>query len=270
MSLFDYRIFFHRIEIKPRRITKNDLFKKATAKAEETNDLFEMVTTKAERTNVLRQQVHELKEIFEKSRDEIKLCKYREASNIADACCQVLRFILAAIDEWLEWQLFIVLLAVLLLGNNEDCKGLVRPERGTISCITVYLLGNDGAHSYNGNGIRFTKIIKYVRLTDEELVDQRGHAKLPRDVLLRKLTDKEMAKISMKIGREYVPLALLLGFTKAELDHIREDNKFAVHRVFEILFKWRETKESNATIEKLAEALEELGINADIIYSSLD
>ncbi|XP_060598803.1 uncharacterized protein LOC132752492 isoform X2 [Ruditapes philippinarum] len=167
-------------------------------------------------------------------------------------------------------KLFLILLAFLLHSGNDDYKHLARPERGQINCITVYLLGNDGAHSYNGNGILLTTTRRYTRLTNEELLDEIRPANLPLDVLQRQPTDREIGRMSGRIGQEYRLLAYELGLTRVQLDHLTLDCPTTLLRIERMFFIWRDEMEGNATFEILVNAMGMHGINTDIVNQSLE
>jgi hypothetical protein len=95
-------------------------------------------------------------------------------------------------------------------------------------------------------------------------------ANLPLDVLQRQPTDKEIARLSGKLGQEYRLLAYELGLTRVQLDHLTLDCPTTLLRIERMFFIWRDEVEDNATFEILVKAMDMHGINPDIVYQSLE
>ncbi|XP_053385683.1 uncharacterized protein LOC123537873 [Mercenaria mercenaria] len=81
-------------------------------------------------------------------------------------------------------------------------------------------------------------------------------------------TDKDINRMAHHIGKEYQSLGLELGLSQAEIDHINLDSKTTVDRIREMLMKWKEKEEGEATLEMLTNAMEVVGIDAQVVLQS--
>lgn len=78
-------------------------------------------------------------------------------------------------------------------------------------------------------------------------------------------TEKELASVSEHIGRDFYVLGLHLGLTSATIDQIQMTyNNCARTQILKILLSWKNKHGSQATIEKLLQAVKTHSNNVDI------
>ncbi|XP_060604987.1 uncharacterized protein LOC132757658 [Ruditapes philippinarum] len=82
------------------------------------------------------------------------------------------------------------------------------------------------------------------------------------DHQLDELTEKELNRMALHIGKEYQSLGIELGLSNAEIEHICLDYKATVDRIRGILLKWKDQNVGNATLEVLVNAMNVVGIDA--------
>ncbi|XP_038049451.1 uncharacterized protein LOC119723040 [Patiria miniata] len=74
------------------------------------------------------------------------------------------------------------------------------------------------------------------------------------------MCDRKILTISTLIGQRYPELGLKLGLTEAQLAQIKASEPADLqHQVFHTLDLWRRQEGKGATLEKLNDALKELG-----------
>lgn len=79
-------------------------------------------------------------------------------------------------------------------------------------------------------------------------------------------TEKELASVSEHIGRDFYVLGLHLGLTSASIDQIQMTyNNCARTQILKILLSWKNKHGSQATIEKLLQAVNTHSNNVDIL-----
>ncbi|XP_060604985.1 uncharacterized protein LOC132757656 [Ruditapes philippinarum] len=79
------------------------------------------------------------------------------------------------------------------------------------------------------------------------------------------LTDKDIHRIAQNIGKEYETLALELGLSQAEMDHISLDSNTAIDRIRRMLLRWRDKMKGEATLDTLTEAMKAVGIDSSTV-----
>lgn len=85
------------------------------------------------------------------------------------------------------------------------------------------------------------------------------------DTSKRTPTEKELASVSEHIGRDFYVLGLHLGLTSATIDQIQMTyNNCARTQILKILLSWKNKHGSQATIEKLLQAVKTHSNNVDI------
>ncbi|XP_053391589.1 uncharacterized protein LOC128554337 [Mercenaria mercenaria] len=199
------------------------------------------------------------------------------------------------LTQLVEFFIRLVLLAI-LFGNAAKLKDLTRPRKNRICCVKVFLLSNEGAHAYNGNGTCLTKhrraerIVVYniyyntrhnevtAKLLDactqcdvNDVNESSDNPNLSVDTLQRRPSDKEIGTIALSIGPEWHQLGLQLGLLETELYHIKEDHRGnSVQRNSAMLFKWRGNRENSATFEELRNACIRAKVNPGDIFKNIE
>jgi predicted DNA-binding protein YlxM (UPF0122 family) len=84
------------------------------------------------------------------------------------------------------------------------------------------------------------------------------------------LTDKQIGRIARYIGMEYQVLALELGVSKAEIDHIIMITNDAVDRITRTLLRWRDKNKTEATLDTLEKAMKTVGIDSRTVLESAE
>ena len=82
------------------------------------------------------------------------------------------------------------------------------------------------------------------------------------------LTDKDINRMAQNIGREYESLAIELGLSQAELDHINIDSRTTVDRIRRVLVRWRDKMRDEADLDALTEAMKAVGIDYSSVLES--
>ena len=80
-------------------------------------------------------------------------------------------------------------------------------------------------------------------------------------------SEKELNKLSSKIGHEYFRLGMDLGLSRQVIQHCEEQHRFDVPtRIFCVLQKWKEANGQYATLEKLKNSMENVDCDMDGFY----
>lgn len=75
-------------------------------------------------------------------------------------------------------------------------------------------------------------------------------------------SDKELAKISKGIGKEFQQLSLELGVSQTRIDQIRGSYPLNVtDQIIQLLIEWRKQTGSKATFRELEKAMLSVGVD---------
>ena len=104
-------------------------------------------------------------------------------------------------------------------------------------------------------------------VTEIKMTDQTRNLQLSDDDLQKVPTEKDLTKLSSKIGHEYFRLGIDLGLERATIQHCEARHMFDVPtRILSMLQEWKKIKGKSATLEKLKTSMENVDCNMDGFY----
>ena len=90
-------------------------------------------------------------------------------------------------------------------------------------------------------------------------------------MLYRIPTDKQLAKVSKGIGKEYQELALELGLSQSRIDQIRGSCPLNVRdQISQLLIEWRKQRGHQATFRELEKAMKSVGVDAAVALREIN
>ena len=94
---------------------------------------------------------------------------------------------------------------------------------------------------------------------------------LPFQLLYRIPTDKQLAKVSKGIGKEYQELALELGLSQSRIDQIRGSCPLNVRdQILQLLIEWRKQRGHQAMFRELEKAMKSVGVDAAVALREIN
>ncbi|KAL3855774.1 hypothetical protein ACJMK2_014974, partial [Sinanodonta woodiana] len=87
----------------------------------------------------------------------------------------------------------------------------------------------------------------------------------PLDLQDERPSDRQLSRLSLRIGREFHVLGLELGISEAEIQQIQIENPFVATQCFMILFRWAQRNVGQATFKNLERALRNVGADIEIL-----